>query len=149
MERALDLRYVGQSHELTVSMQSGQVREADLAALVGRFRDEHMRVFGYASDGAVQVVTYRLSAYSPVAGAPGENAAPTAGRNPVKGTRRVHFQESGGFIDCPIYDRSLLAPEQEIRGPAIVEQMDTTTVVLPGQRASVRPASGSLLLTFV
>lgn len=148
MERALDLRYVGQSHELTVPMPGGEVRDADLAALTDRFRDEHMRVYGYASDGAIQVVTFRLSTHTPVAGAPSEAVTPPANRNPIKGSRRVHFQESGSFVDCPIYDRSLLAPGQEVRGPAIVEQMDTTTVVLPGQRASALPSGGSLLLTF-
>jgi N-methylhydantoinase A len=148
MERSLDLRYVGQSHELTVPMPAGKVRNQDLAALADRFREEHTRVFGYASDGAIQVVTFRLSAHTPVAGAPSENASRPAGGSPLKGTRRVHFQESGGFIACPIYDRARLAPGQEIFGPAIVEQMDTTTVVLPGQRANVLPGGGSLLLTF-
>jgi N-methylhydantoinase A len=63
------------------------------------------------------------------------------------GERRVHFRECDGFVECPIYDRARLAPEQEIAGPAIFEQMDTTTVLLPDQRARVQP-DGSLLLAF-
>ena len=147
VERALDLRYAGQSHELTVQVPPGELRDDDLPALTARFRDEHMRVFGYAPDGQVQIVTYRLSAHTPVTGAPEEKVAPLPGGSAIIGKRQVHFQESDGFVDCPIYDRSLLAPGQEISGPAIIEQMDTTTVVLPGQNATVQ-LGGSLLLTF-
>ena len=147
VERALDLRYAGQSHELTVPVPSGKMGDDDIPGLMSRFRDEHMRVFGYASDGQVQIVTYRLSAHTPVTGAPDGRTMPPAGSNPVRGRRRVHFAESGGFIDCPIYDRSLLGQGQTIDGPAIIEQMDTTTVVLPGQSARVE-TGGSLLLTF-
>ena len=62
-------------------------------------------------------------------------------------TRRVHFQEQNGFVDCPIYDRLLIPSGAEIAGPAIIEQMDTTTVVLPGQTAH-NHAEGHLILNF-
>jgi N-methylhydantoinase A len=148
VERALDLRYAGQSHELTVPVQRENFRDQDLEALVARFREEHVRVYGYAPDGSVQIVTYRITARTPVAGHAGAAAtqyAPAAG-SARTGSRRVHFPESGGFVDCPIYDRARLAPAAQIDGPAILEQMDTTTVVLPGQVARVQ-ADGNLLLT--
>ena len=147
VERSLDLRYFGQSHELTIAVPGGELRDDALPVLLERFREEHLRVFGYAPNGSVQVVTYRLSAHAPVAGAPKREPGFTGDHDPVVGSRRVHFQEGGGFIDCPILDRSRLAPGHELKGPAIVEQMDTTTVVLPGQVASVQPG-GILLLTF-
>ena len=54
IERALDMRYVGQSHELTVVVQPRDFCEADLQVLVSRFRDEHVRVYGhvFAPDGS-------------------------------------------------------------------------------------------------
>jgi len=149
VERALDLRYAGQSHELTVPVQREDFRESDLPALVARFREEHVRVYGYAPDGPVQIVTYRITARTPVAGQAGAaGAAPfSAPGNARTGVRRVHFRESAGFVDCPIYDRTRLLPGAGVVGPAILEQMDTTTVVLPGQVATVQ-ADGNMLLTF-
>jgi N-methylhydantoinase A len=149
LERALDLRYMGQSHELTVPVQREDFREEELPALISRFRDEHVRVYGYAPDGAVQIVTYRLTARMPVT-SPANGTRmelPAAHGSATTGARRVHFRESGGFVECPIYDRARLTAAQEIPGPAILEQMDTTTVVLPGQTARMQ-SDGSLLLTF-
>ena len=68
---------------------------------------------------------------------------PTAARRAI---RLVYFEEAGGFADCPVYDRTRLRPGNVIQGPAIVEQMDATTVILPGQRATV-DAWANLLLT--
>ncbi len=60
--------------------------------------------------------------------------------------RPIYFKEAGAFVDCPVYDRGLLRPGNVISGPAIIEQMDATIVVLPGQRATVDPRR-SLALT--
>ena len=53
--------------------------------------------------------------------------------------RQVWLPEAGGFVDCPLYDRERLGPGHALHGPAIVEQMDSTTLVLPGQTATVDP----------
>jgi N-methylhydantoinase A len=148
LERMLDLRYAGQSHELSIPVRSGSLSENDVGAIAACFRDEHVRVFGYAPSSQVQVVTYRLSAHTPLNLAPRNGTAQLAAKgNSQIGTRRVHFSESGGFIDCPIHDRALLGAEDAIAGPTIIQQMDTTTVVLPGQSARVE-SNGCLLLTF-
>jgi N-methylhydantoinase A len=55
------------------------------------------------------------------------------------GTREVWLPEAGGFVACPVYDRDRLDAGNRIAGPAIIEQMDTTTVVLPGLLARVEP----------
>jgi N-methylhydantoinase A len=147
-ERALDLRYMGQSHELTIPVQREEFRDQDLAVLTSRFRDEHVRVYGYAPEAAVQIVTYRITARMPVTAPAHATALAVAANAAAKtGMRSVHFREAGGFVDCPVYDRAHLAPGVQIAGPAILEQMDTTTVVLPGQVASMQP-DGNLLLTF-
>ena len=46
-------------------------------------------------------------------------------------------RETGAFTECPVYERGRLGAGNHVAGPAIVEQMDTTTLVLPGQTASV------------
>jgi N-methylhydantoinase A len=63
----------------------------------------------------------------------------------LKGRRQVHFSEAEGPLDCAIYDRDALLAGDRLEGPAIVEQMDTTTVVPPGARLGV-DRHGSLLI---
>ena len=64
-----------------------------------------------------------------------------------RGTRQAYFQERRGFVECPVYDRDRVPLGTRFEGPAILEQMDTTTVVLPGQAAS-HDDKGNLILTF-
>jgi N-methylhydantoinase A len=52
----------------------------------------------------------------------------------LKGRRPVYFQESGGFVDTPVYDHYAMTPGQELAGPAIVEQRESTVVVGPKGR---------------
>ena len=89
----------------------------------------------------MQLVTFRAEAAGIV---PKAEFQPRPPRGPDPsgahiGTRRVWLPEAGGFADCPIYDRERLEPGNRIAGPAIVEQMDATTIVLPGMTARVEP----------
>jgi len=63
-------------------------------------------------------------------------------------TRQVYFDDPAGFVACPVYDRGSLMPGDAFRGPAIVEQMDCTTVVPPDFGVRVDDA-GNLLLKLV
>ena len=148
-ECAIDMRYVGQSHELTVPVRAEPFAVGDLAALGAMFRDEHRRAFGYAPERAVQLVTYRMTARTALdrPPAPAHAGGSTDLAAARIGTRSVYFRECGGFVECARYDRARVPLDALIEGPAILEQMDTTTIVLPGQSArSTR--EGNLLLTF-
>ena len=149
VRRAIDMRYVGQSHEITVAVQDREFAEPDLAALVAAFRVEHERVYGYAPEAPVQVVTFRITALAKVTAPPVASAGRAHGelRTAFRATRQVYFPELGGFVDCPIYDRELIPHGAGLEGPAILEQMDSTTVVLPGQLAR-NDAEGNVILTF-
>ena len=59
--------------------------------------------------------------------------------------RKVYFDDAGGFVDCPVYERNGLSPGDVLQGPAIVEQMDATTVIPPDFRARVDEFSNLLL----
>ena len=148
-ERTIDMRYLGQSHELTVRAQAEDFADADLEGLTAAFRQEHERVYGYAPEAPVQLVTFRVTALAKIAApaAIGGDAAEAGLDVRPEGTRRTWFQESGGFVDCPIYDRRRLASGATIEGPAILEQMDSTTVVLPRQKATA-DQNGLLILRF-
>ncbi|HRE29599.1 MAG TPA: hypothetical protein PK954_23355, partial [Anaerolineales bacterium] len=62
-----------------------------------------------------------------------------------KGHRPVYFPEQGGFVSAPIYDRQRLGPGAQLRGPALIEERESTIVVRPGQSARVDRA-GCILL---
>jgi N-methylhydantoinase A len=127
LERLLDMRYAGQSYELTVPL-SEQVAEA-----VERFHTTHQQRFGYSdSTKAVQVVNVRLRAR-------GRAARPelvrqkhlyTEDARPV-GTRQVGFASDEGVVyhQTSIYQRAELLAGMRLSGPALVLQYDTTTVI--------------------
>jgi N-methylhydantoinase A len=54
-----------------------------------------------------------------------------------KGVRPVFFPERGGFVESPVYDRYRLGPGARLVGPAVVEERETTVILLPGDRAAV------------
>jgi N-methylhydantoinase A len=121
--RKIDLRYVGQSYELTIPAGEG---------LLERFHVEHDRTYGFsAPEEPVEVVSLRLTSVGAIVKPP---ARPLAHGGPAepKETRPVYFAESSGFVDCPIYDRYPLPAGATFAGPAIVEEFDSTTVVHPG-----------------
>jgi N-methylhydantoinase A len=126
--RLLDLRYVGQSYELTVPAGD------DAAA---RFHAEHDRVYGFSAETEpIECVSLRLTTVGRIAKPPPPRLAPGAAAEP-KSRREVYFAEAGGYVDCPIYDRRALGAGTRLAGPAVVEQFDTTTVVHPGYRLRV------------
>jgi N-methylhydantoinase A len=140
LERGVDMRYVGQDYELPVAAPGGTLEEGDVNRLEAGFHQAHAQAYGYrAPDAPTELVSFRVGLRVPsrpprlVRREPG-GPDPSAAR---KGTRPVYFEETGSFVDCPIYDRARLRPGNVLPGPAIIEQMDSTTVVLPGQRASV------------
>lgn len=142
-ELAADLRYIGQTHELTIAF--GQVYGEELhRGLSDVLRVDHLKQFGHAPDGVVpvEIVSLRVAAIGAVDRVDfgvtevGAAAAPT-------GMRPLHL--AGAWHNAPLYDRAELRVGTEIPGPAIIEQLDTTTVVTVGWHAHVHP-SGSLLL---
>ena len=85
------------------------------------------------------MVTFRVEATGVVPKAtfqPQPDAGPDAS-GAIIGRREVWLPEAGGFVSCPVYDREKLRAGNRIVGPAIVEQMDATTLVLPGMVARV------------
>jgi N-methylhydantoinase A len=141
LEFAIDIRYLGQGYELTVPI--GDRSEVDAALVLDvrkTFDAQHERMFGHsAPDEDAEAVNYRLRASALVTKASlKRRAQATTGVASAKtGERDVCFDASAGLAPCAIYDRDLLAPGHAIAGPAVIEQLDSTTVVYPGQRALV------------
>jgi N-methylhydantoinase A len=147
LQRQLDLRYLGQSYEISVDAPRPMGR-GSLNSVVEAFHRRHAEIYGYAAEREpVEVVNARLTATGIVekpalAGARGGTSDPP-GEAQV-GERLVYF-EGPGWQPTPVYWRPLLSPGEAFAGPAIVEQYDATTVVPPGWRGVV-DASGNLRL---
>ncbi len=136
--RTADLRYVGQAYEVNVPVPDGPVDEDLIAAVVSLFHEVHQRQFAHSSEGdPVEIVNLRMIAMGRVE-APELGRQDTASGNvvPIE-HRQVYFEESGGFVDCPVFERGVMGTGADVVGPAIIEQLDCTTVVHPGQKVSV------------
>ncbi len=144
------MRYAGQNYELAVPVPDGPVTATTLETLATGFADAHRQRYGFiAEDEAVQLVTFRIEATG-IVGKASLPAHALAGEDPSRalmGHRPVWLAEAAGRVPCPVYDRARLQAGNRFDGPAIVEQMDATTVVLPGMTARVDP-SLNLILEF-
>ncbi len=144
IDRILELRYRGQSSELRIPLPDGVADP--LAQVVGAFHAEHARRFGYAmTERPVEIVTARLTALAPRPAPPPEPDPGPLATRPASSLRPVWFAATG-FVETPVLDRDAIGRGDRIAGPAIIEQMDTTTVVPPGWTATVDGAANLLLL---
>ena len=146
--RTVDMRYAGQNYELPIALPEGPVGPGTLDALAAGFDAAHQRMYGFTAAGeAVQMVTFRVEASGlvPKASFPRRPEGPADASAAITGRRDVWLAEAGGFVPCPVYERDLLAPGHRLAGPAIVEQMDATTVIPPGMSGRVEPY-GNLIL---
>ena len=148
LTRTVDMRYAGQNYELPIHLPDGPIDAATLDALAERFAAAHHRAYGFTADGdPVQLVTFRLEAAGTVPKArlgTHPDAGPDASAA-IIGTRDVWLPEARGFVTCPVYDRDRLRAGNLIDGPAIIEQMDATTVILPDMRARIEPGLNLIL----
>lgn len=144
MQRTASLRYQGQGFELTVPWH-GQADERTTAECLQRFHALHRQLYTFAQEDApIEIVTLGVTAV-------GTLSRPTLPRLPTKtsvkdaivGTQPVFFQE--GLRDCYVYDRNRLGASAELVGPAIIIQLDATTLVGPGQRVRIDEV-GSMII---
>lgn len=141
--RVIEARYKGQNHEVQVRLDREASRVA-FAEFVAGFREAHRREYGYDVEGlAIEVVNCRLKVVGaidrPRTKPPGAQAASPLARE----HRLVHF--SDGWVDTPVHDRAGLGAGARLQGPAVIEEMSSTTVVGPGQHVHV-DAIGNLIV---
>jgi N-methylhydantoinase A len=140
MSPYLDLRYAGQGYELTVPCPMPPLSKDDLALMRGRFDTVHEQNSGHkAETEPVELVSLRLISLGTVPQAklsPGKVSGRTV-EEAMRGTRKVFFGKQHGMLNTQIYGRDALEPGHKLSGAAIVEQLDTTTVIHPEQEAIV------------
>ncbi|MGW8374735.1 hydantoinase/oxoprolinase family protein [Streptomyces sp. ODS28] len=150
LEIKADLRYARQNFELTVPLPGPgrSLDEAGLAQLLADFHVAHEKAYGFAHrEAPVQLVNLRVSAISEIA--PIElptlaRGGPEPEREATVEHRKVDFAATGP-VRAPVLDRARLLAGNRIHGPAVIEQLDTTTVVPPGWTATV-DTHGNLMI---
>jgi N-methylhydantoinase A len=134
IERALDMRYAGQGYEIAVPCPAEPLRGAGLRELRVTFDQQHRSMFGHmAPEEPVEIVSYRVRGLGlvPPAELPKFKRTGAALTDARRGMRRARFD--GAEFDCPIYQREQLDVGSRLAGPAILEQLDCTTVIRPRQ----------------
>jgi len=137
--RQMDLRYFGQSYELTIPTSKPFTKEI-LHQTVESFHKKHMAIYGYAvKDEPVELVNVKLISVGLVE-KPKLKGKPLYREKPSKeaiiAKRKVFFEQNNDYIETSIYRREKLKAGNVINGPAVIEQYDATTVVYPDWMAS-------------
>ena len=135
LEWAVDLRYEGQSYELTVPIAASGpdgLTAQDVQQTVARFHDLHLRIYAYGEpDEPVEFVSLRVAVIDRVPEVRLEAGQPQAYRPEPRGERPVYFF-GRGFIPTAVYHRDDLRPGAQVEGPAVVEEQTSTAVLPPG-----------------
>jgi len=137
VERAADVRYAGQSFELTVPVDDA----FDPDRVAERFHDAHETTYGYRMDDPLELVNVRTTAVVERDDVAVEYA--TTG-DAVKGQRQAFFDDA--FHETTVYDREALPAGETVDGPAILEQKESTVVVPPAWTGEVQP-DGTFVMT--
>ncbi|MDG2077613.1 MAG: hydantoinase/oxoprolinase family protein [Arenicellales bacterium] len=146
LERSADFRYVGQAYEVNVPVPAGELDATNVLAAISAFHDTHMQLYAHNhQEKQLEFVSARVAAIGRMS-APPIRSRPKKMRQAVaKECRPVYFDELNDYTETNVYDRSELSPGTTLDGPAIVEQVDTTVLIHPGQKAEV-DAQGNLLI---
>ncbi|WP_382152359.1 hydantoinase/oxoprolinase family protein [Hydrogenophaga sp. ANAO-22] len=140
IERAADMRYVGQEHAVTVDLPGAFFVDKDRSAIKNHFDQVHKVRYGTsAPKEAADLVSLRVTVLGTMKKPPRHHvdegaALPEAAA--LRGTKPVYFR-AGGWADTPVYKRDLLRAGNLISGPALIEEHASTTVVQPGDELRV------------
>lgn len=133
----VDLRYYRQGYEMPIAVDAREFATDLIAGLAERFNATHERAYGFKLDSVVEIVNLRAVGIGKVTkielpeAEPGPSDASTAHR----GTTQIY--RNGEWMPAQLYDRGKLVPGMAIKGPAIITELDSTTVVLPHHIATV------------
>ncbi|MCX5975740.1 MAG: hydantoinase/oxoprolinase family protein [Coprothermobacterota bacterium] len=140
VERYLDMRYIGQHHEVTVRLPKGRIVAGKMEEMATAFHATHERLYTYCEvDKPIETINIRVTIIGRVPKTPLAKEAPAQSPplEAIKGSRQVFFAEYRGRVATPLYDAAKLQPGHSFSGPAIIEAVTTSIVVCPGDQALV------------
>ena len=137
VSRFAEMRYRGQGYEIDVPAPAGRPDAAWREALAANFEQVYGRFYRHVPAGLpMEVVTWRVRAQSASPSLPASR--PPRGASPApKGVRPVYLPTDGAFRDVPVWDRYALPPGWRTAGPAVIEEIESTTIVTPAFDATV------------
>ena len=145
MQAQLDVKYAGQTSDLTINMPAARFSEESLPAITEVFMSEHDRTYGYRVDEPLQLVGIRVIARgtSERSRVP-DSVSLDGSASRTAADRSVYFGSGPGWIATPVIDRPALGGGPA-SGPLIVEEYDSTTIVPPKWTASLDAMSNIVL----
>ena len=140
-----DLRYAGQAFQITVEFTEAELREKGVAVLTDQFDGEHEQLFTFKLGDGHEILMIRAVVGASVTLKADISIPKGSGDVSSALIHQSRFYCEGDWHEAGIYDRGRLGADDVVAGPAIVSEMDSTTVVLPGHSATV-DAVGNLLI---
>ena len=140
-----DLRYAGQAFQITVEFTEAELREKGVAVLTDQFDGEHEQLFTFKLGDGHEILMIRAVVGASVTLKADISIPKGSGDVSPALIHQSRFFYEGDWHEAGIYDRGRLGADDVVAGPAIVSEMDSTTVVLPGHSATV-DAVGNLLI---
>ena len=139
VERALDMRYVGQEHAVTVEIPTQVFEQGNKAEIKRLFDAVHLQRYGYSSDAEkAEIVSIRTSVVGHMPKPELAKLAAGSTQPQVKPARRpIYFTAETGWQEADVYQRDHLQTGNRIDGPCLIEEYASTTVVMPGDRVEV------------
>jgi N-methylhydantoinase A len=145
LDRFADMRYVGQEHTVRVPVPTEGL---DLATIDERFHALHEHAYTYRLPSAIELVNFHVVASMPTPKPDLQTFADEVGDGQPKGRRIVDYDEDGR-LESAIFERANLRRGVPIDGPAVIEEPAATTLVYPGQRATIDRVGNILIETGV
>jgi len=134
-QRFADMRYMGQEHTVKVPIPEGRIEARHMPEINERFHQLHEQAYTFRLESSLELVNYHLIVFGTVekpdlSKVNGEGLSLASAK---KGERRVNFDELG-YHESPIFERDLLPLGEVVRGPLVIEEPASTTVVFPDQK---------------
>jgi N-methylhydantoinase A len=131
LEYSIDIQYRQQNNPITLPLQPDNIGEATIKDLMAQFETGHEQCYGFKVDVPVEIVKLRVIGTATIdqptiPNAPSQDSGSSVA---LVGERRVYIESE--YHNVPIYDRSSMSTGNEISGPAVVTQRDSTTLIHP------------------
>ncbi|MBF9235280.1 hydantoinase/oxoprolinase family protein [Microvirga alba] len=137
VEYFMDLRYVGQEFHLQIPVTADEILHGNSVAIRERFNHVHEHRFDHAApDEPLELINLRLTARG---GRPKINF-PKLAANATQaqtGSRPIYLDDPSRPVECPVYRRELLGPGMRLRGPCVIEEFGSTTVLFEGDLITI------------
>jgi N-methylhydantoinase A len=145
------MRYAGQGYEVHTDLPDGPIVDEYAARAMADFHASYERSYRYRDpDAAIEAVDWYLVASLPAGRENGQSWFPGGDGTAARAVtpRQAYFPEAGGYIETAVVDRAGMAVGEAVTGPAIIEEPDSTSLVLPGDTARISPR-GHLIIDIV